>query len=79
MSKFKVGKRYRVVDTSFLVDGVVLTSSDNTFVVSAVDEDGDAWSCDSRYNGKLLDDGEGWCIATARELGLGRVVEVTDE
>lgn len=79
MKAFEVGKRYRYLSKPTHLRHTKLLSDDWSFICHAVDEDGDAWTVDSIFCGKLLNDGVGWCVAVRSRLLDGDVVEVVDE
>lgn len=79
MKAFEVGKRYRYLTEPTHLRYTKLLSEDWSFICHAVDEDGDAWSMDSTFNGNTCMDEEGWCVASLHRLQDGEVVEVVDE
>ena len=73
---YVTGKKYRVVQAEYewscdnIVEGF-------EFEVSNVNSDGDCWSENVTYSGRLLKDGEGWRVCGADALRDGYVVEVS--
>ena len=82
-TEFQVGRRYRVAVEPNAVGGPLFGGCDvklgDEFVVSHVDEDGDAWSTDVTYRGAPPPFAERWCVAVHSYIRLGYVVPFDDE
>ena len=79
--KFEVDKTYQYIERplGFTTGGVQFTNDDNSFRVSRVDDEGDAWSMDCTYDGIRAHDRSDprpWCCATQHALIAGMVVLV---
>lgn len=74
--QFEIGKTYETTISNFYPD-CDLVYVGQRFTCHDVDGSGDAWSTDVQFWGKPAGSG-GWCVATASELSLGYVREVTD-
>ena len=76
--EFQVGKKYKFADGRARSCGCDITGVGGVFECSVVDQSGNCWTTDAEHNGTKLDDGEGWCIASASMLQYGQVIEVTE-
>jgi len=56
----KEGKRYLV--EGVLEPGLTIITDDNTITVSRIDSDGAVWSEDLVFEGRHIQDGEGYCL-----------------
>lgn len=74
--QFEIGKTYETTVSVFYPDcGLVYVGQ--RFTCHHIDGSGDAWSTDVQFCGEPASS-DGWCVATASELSLGYVREVTD-
>ena len=74
--KFEIGKTYETTKSNFYRD-CGLVDIGQRFTCHRIDGSGDAWSTDVQFCGEPAGS-YGWCVATALELSLGYVREVTD-
>ena len=74
--KFEIGKTYETTKSDFY-RSCGLVDVGQRFTCHHIDGSGDAWSTDVQYCGEPASS-DGWCVATASELSLGYVREVTD-
>ena len=77
MKQFIVGRRYEVTSLEKIMTGcsqLYQLKDGKTFKVSAIDDDGDAWSEDVSFEGETLSDGEGWAIGSPQNLEDGSIV-----
>lgn len=75
--KFEIGKTYETTKSNFY-RSCGLVDVGQRFTCHHIDGSGDAWSSDVQFWGKPPMSSQGWCVATATELSLGYVREVTD-
>ena len=78
---YEVGKTYQYVGQppGFTCGGLTFNNDDNSFSVSRVDDDGDAWSMDCAYGGIYAHDRPDqrpWCCGTSMALQDGNIVLV---
>ena len=74
--QFEIGKTYETTKSDFY-RSCGLVDVGQRFTCHHIDGSGDAWSTDVQYCGEPASS-DGWCVATASELSLGYVREVTD-
>lgn len=75
MSSFEIGKAYKPVDADeFFPESSALVMIGRSFVCHHIDPQGDCWSMDVTYKGNTCMDGQGWCVASQRDLKKGRVI-----
>ena len=75
--KFEIGKTYETTISNFYRN-CGLVDVGQRFTCHHIDDSGAAWSTDVKFCGKPAGISQGWCVATASELSLGYVREVTD-
>lgn len=74
--KFEIGKTYETTISNFYRD-CGLFGVGQRFTCHRIDGSGNAWSTDVQFC-RVPAGSDGWCVATASELSLGYVREVTD-
>ena len=74
--QFEIGKIYETTRSNFYRD-CGLVDIGQRFTCHHIASSGDAWSTDVQFCGEPASS-DGWCVATASELSLGYVREVTD-
>ena len=74
--QFEIGKTYETTISNFY-RSCGLVGIGQRFTCHRIDSSGDAWSTDVQFCGEPAGS-YGWCVATAKELSLGYVREVTD-
>ena len=74
--QFEIGKTYETTISNFYPE-CCLVNVGQRFTCHRIDGSGDAWSTDVQFFGEPAIR-DGWCVATASELSLGYVREVTD-
>lgn len=73
---FEIGKVYQQV-AGLAAEGIVFDNQDMIFTCHEVmSGSGAAMTMDCTYTGERADDGEGWMVATQRELQDGDFIEV---
>lgn len=77
IAQFEIGKTYETTISNFY-RSCGLVDVGQRFTCHHIDGSGDAWSSDVQFCGKPPMSSQGWCVATATELSLGYVREVTD-
>ena len=71
---FKVGSFYKRVKETEAGDGIKFDSESNVFQCHYISDEGCAWTMNCSYDGaRCDDDGEGWCVATPKDLNDGAV------
>lgn len=74
--KFEIGKTYETTKINFY-HSCGLVDVGQRFTCHRIDGSGNAWSTDVQFC-RVQAGSCGWCVATALELSLGYVREVTD-